>query len=243
MVGGFLMKKIVFSSFEKTLIDEEEAIDIKTIIEIDKFRKKGNLFAIISEDVLDYSLEYNRDFPFIDYIIALDGAVIYDVNNEKIIYKKSISVGIIKKIMALSNSIEFYSIDSKYDKNSFIDMYDSLKSDIYKLKVRFSGDKERELLITKLSKLSVNMFVNENDKCIDIISKNVSRVNSIKKIVGKKYTDIYVIVGIEKDKEVNETYDSYVVEDAPSILKNSSKNQLNRKNTFGVLEFLQEINT
>ena len=145
--------------------------------------------------------------------------------------------------MALSNSIEFYSIDSKYDKNSFIDMYDSLKSDIYKLKVRFSGDKERELLITKLSKLSVNMFVNENDKCTDIISKNVSRVNSIKKIVGKKYTDIYVIVGIEKDKEVNETYDSYVVEDAPSILKNSSKNQLNRKNTFGVLEFLQEINT
>lgn len=235
------MKKIVFSSFERTLIDEEEAIDIKTIIEIDKFRKSGNDFAIISEDILDYSLEYNRDFPFVDYIIALDGSIIYDVNNEKVIYKKSISSSAIKKILTIADDIKLYSINSIYSKESFMKEYDSLKNDVNKIRIYFEKENEKELLIAKLNKLSVNIYVNDN--CIDIISKNVSRAGSIKKIVGKKYTDIYVIVGIDKDKEISELYNSYAIDDASEIVKKSSKHQLKERNTFGVLEFLQKINT
>ena len=34
--------------------------------------------------------EYNKDFPFIDYIVSFNGAVVYDVINKNFLYKKNI---------------------------------------------------------------------------------------------------------------------------------------------------------
>lgn len=237
------MKKIVFSTFENTLIDEEEAIDIKTIIEIDKFRKKGNIFAIVSDNVLNYSLEYNRDFPFIDYIIALDGSVIYDVNKKKVIYKKNIPLTNVKKIVTLSDNINLYNIGNKFDKKYFLDNFDSLKNEIYKIEIKFSDVPEKDLLINNLVKLNVNININDNNKCIEVLSRNVNRLNSIKKVVGKKYKNVFVVLGIDKDVELANSYESYAVGNASKNVKKCSKYKLDENNTFGVLEFLKKIDT
>lgn len=237
------MKKIVFSTFENTLIDEEEAIDIKTIIEIDKFRKNGNVFAVVSENVLDYSLEYNRDFPFIDYIIALDGSIVYDVNKKKVIYKKSISLANIKKIVTLSDNINLYNISTIFDKKYFLDNFDSLKNEIYKIEIKFLNVTEKNLLVNNLGKLSVDININDNNKCIEILSNNVNRLNSVKKVIGKKYKSVFVVLGIDKDVELANSYESYAVGNASKNVKKCSKYKLDENNTFGVLEFLKIINT
>ena len=72
------MKKMVVCTFENTLIDDEESISMKTMLEIDRLRNSGYLFTTISGNDLDYVLSYNRDFPFLDFIVFFDGAGIFD---------------------------------------------------------------------------------------------------------------------------------------------------------------------
>ena len=92
------MYKMVVSDFDGTLIDEYEAISLSTMLEIDKVRKDKVLFVIVTERCLSDILYYNRDFSFIDYIVACGGAVVYDVKRENVIFKKSISKSTITKV-------------------------------------------------------------------------------------------------------------------------------------------------
>ena len=64
------MYKMVVSDFDGTLIDEYEAISLSTMLEIDKVRKDKVVFVIVTERCLSDILYYNRDFSFIDYIVA-----------------------------------------------------------------------------------------------------------------------------------------------------------------------------
>ena len=77
------MKKMVVISFYHALIDEESAISQSIMLEIERIRKKGILFCVCTNGTYQEVLEYNKDFPFIDYIISLNGSYIYDVLKEQ----------------------------------------------------------------------------------------------------------------------------------------------------------------
>ena len=83
--------KMVVSSFNKTLINSEEAISYSTMVEIDRIRNNGDKFSIMTRESLRKVIDYNKDFPFIDYVISFNGAVVYDVVNKDFLYKKNIS--------------------------------------------------------------------------------------------------------------------------------------------------------
>ena len=91
--------KMVVSSFSKTLINSEEAIGYSTMVEIDRVRNNGIVFSIMTCESLRKVIDYNKDFPFIDYIVSFNGAVVYDVINKIFLYKKNISNSTIKKII------------------------------------------------------------------------------------------------------------------------------------------------
>ena len=79
------MYKLFVSDFYKTLLDSDDAINLSTMVEIDRIRKNGCLFVIATGSLLSSVLDYNRDFPFIDYIIACNGSYTYDVNRQKVL--------------------------------------------------------------------------------------------------------------------------------------------------------------
>ena len=93
--------KMVVSSFSKTLINSEEAIGYSTMVEIDRIRNNDIKFSIMTNESLRNVIDYNKDFPFIDYVISFNGAVVYDVINKEFLYKKNISNSTIKKIYKL----------------------------------------------------------------------------------------------------------------------------------------------
>ena len=101
------MIRIIVCSFYNTLIDSEEAIPASTMLEIDRIRNNKVLFTISTNGTYNEVLEYNKDFPFVDYIISLNGSYVYDAINNKCIYKQKIAKNDIKKIY---NSFKNYNI-------------------------------------------------------------------------------------------------------------------------------------
>lgn len=107
------MYKMVVSDFYGTLIDSEEAIALSTMLELDRIRKSGVLFTITTTKSIKRVIDYNRDFPFIDYIVAFNGSYVYDLIHDKVLYKKGINLLCIRKIvkMFLNNDLAFYTED------------------------------------------------------------------------------------------------------------------------------------
>lgn len=106
------MYKIVVTNFA-TLIDKDEAISTDIMLAIEKIRSQSK-FVITTNKTYQEILDYNRSFPFIDYIIALNGAYLYDVNNQKCLYQKKINQQNIQKILSLfpKENLTFYSENS-----------------------------------------------------------------------------------------------------------------------------------
>ena len=84
------MYQLFVSDFDGTLIDSDEAIPLSTMVEIDRIRKNGVKFVVATGRILKSVLDYNRDFPFLDYVISCDGAYVYDVCNRKVLFKKTL---------------------------------------------------------------------------------------------------------------------------------------------------------
>ena len=82
-------------------INEEEAISQSTMLEIERIRKKGIIFVVATNRLYQEVLDYNTDFPFIDYIVSLNGSIVYDVQKRKIIHKKKMTEASIKNISKL----------------------------------------------------------------------------------------------------------------------------------------------
>ena len=89
------MYKMMVSSFYNTLINKDEAIALDTMLNIDRIRSKGILFTVSTSALFRTIIDYNDSYVFSDYISCYNGAYLYDMNNDKVLYKKNIPVIII----------------------------------------------------------------------------------------------------------------------------------------------------
>ena len=176
------MYKLFVSGFNETLIDSEEAISISTMVEIDRIRQKGVIFTVATEDDLDSVLEYNRDFPFLDYIICYNGAFVYDVKKDKVIYRKNIGVSIVRKIIRLFSDYKicFYTSDNQYffnncisDRGSVGQFVEKNKKDVYKIEIECS--RKRDESLEKESGLSSLEYILKKSQKSSILQRNSCR--------------------------------------------------------------------
>lgn len=197
------MYKMVISEFDRVLINSDEAISQKNIISIDGVRKRGVLFCIMTDRGLDDIISYNRDFPFIDYIILYNGAVIYDVSSNKEIYLKSIPKGIINKIISKLSS---YKILAFYK-----DRVDNLNmtSDIYQLQIDCKNSRDVKSVCKILDNLDLNIstFIRkDNGKYYILINSKTRAKNlSIRRLAREckiKLGDIIYIGREMEDEEI-----------------------------------------
>ena len=56
--------RMFISSFYNTLINNEEAIPVSTMLEIEKLKNKGILFSVCTNRLNDDVLYYNHDYQF-----------------------------------------------------------------------------------------------------------------------------------------------------------------------------------
>ncbi len=199
------MIKIVVSSFYNTLIDSEEAIPMSTMLEIDRIRNNNILFTISTNRCYKEVLDYNKDFPFIDYIISLNGSYVYDVINKKCIYKQKISKLDVKKIYNSFKRSKIY----YYTENKILTNYnETLDKDIYKMEIEDISN-----ITIDNNNCLYSLLIKDNKKYLEIISnkcntyKALLEINKINKI---KDNEVLTIIGNESDislyKNIKETY-------------------------------------
>ena len=83
------MKKIVFCDIDKTLTNDF-IVSKENISKVNEYTRLGGIFVLISGRGIKYVKEFSKQFNDIRYIIGNNGAIIYDLKNDKVIYKKCI---------------------------------------------------------------------------------------------------------------------------------------------------------
>ena len=214
------MIKIVVSSFYNTLINYEEAIPTSTMLEIDRIRNKKVLFTVSTNGLYNEILEYNKDFPFVDYIISLNGSYVYDVLNNKCIYKQKIAKNDIKKIY---NSFKNYKI-SYYTENSVLSNYN-------------------ETLNIENINCNLSILEKNNKKYLEIVSNKCNSYTALTMIItinNIKENEVLVITGNDSDIELcKKIRNSYLMENSSELLKKIINKKTTSNNECGVEEVLK----
>lgn len=214
------MIKMVVSSFYNTIIDEEDAIPTSTMLEIERIRQKGILFSICTNRQYKEILDYNKDFSFVDYIISLNGSIVYDVSKEKIIYQKKLTKTNINKIYKFLPDLEYKFYSEKEIYNSISDIEDK---DIYKIEIELSDNEKK--IKDKLKNLPINLSILElnGKKYIEITSNQASMFSGVDKISLKKDLDLSNIIAISGNESdislVQNIKRNFIVKNASKELK------------------------
>ena len=193
------MYKMIVTGFDGVLVDDDLAISLSTMLEIDRIRRKKMLFTIATSRCLGDILYYNRDFSFLDYVIASDGAIVYDVNKEKVIFKKAVSVSCIRKIYNTFTSHDIYACrkDRKFKLLGLDDI-----TDVYKLEIVCSSRDDSLEVIDKLKSLNLKInyfeqYINDT-YYVDIVSLDIDKFVGVEKICDKKKISTEEVVSFGK---------------------------------------------
>lgn len=99
--------KLFATDMDGTFLDDQKQIPIKNLHLLEQLKKKDYKIAVCTGRPLDGIFMYflNSD-GLVDYYVANNGSVIFDVKKEKIISEKSISMSDIKLLLDFSNKME-----------------------------------------------------------------------------------------------------------------------------------------
>lgn len=229
------MNKLVVCSFEAALINSEDAIEYETMLEIDRVRKGKNYFCVITTRDLEFILEYNKDFPFLDYIIAYNGSYIYDVNERRILLQKKLPKTLVNKITKLfsENNLKIY---TSGDIDGNVIKIEIIASDLNKLKQIY------DTLVNLNIELNIN--IDKKQCTIEILPKGVNRENSLIYLINKlklNKKDIFVIGAKKEDINNIKKYKGFTVANADKEIKNLAVFVSEKEDSKGVCNLLQKF--
>ena len=233
------MKKMVINSFYNTLIDKEDAIPLSTMLEIERIRKSGNKFVVITNRSAEELAFYNRDFPFIDYIIAFNGNYVLDVENNKCLLDTKLreeDIEYIKEEYSKNNKT-FYSLDKNYCE-------DILCTDIYKIEVELKPREVKKVKLINNENIKSSLFVYNKKTYLEITSaknNNCKAVELLMKLEEVKKQDIITILGNDSEIDLlKHIKNSYVVSNAKEI-KKLATNKTKSNNAKGSENIIKKI--
>ncbi len=233
------MKKMVINSFYNTLIDKEDAIPLSTMLEIERIRKNGNKFVILTNRSAEELEFYNRDFPFIDYIIAFNGNYVLDVENNKCLLDNKLreeDIEFIKETYPYNNKI-FYSLDKKYCE-------DILCTDVYKIEVELKPREVKKVELINNDYIKSSIFVYNKKSYLEITSaksNNCKAAELLMKLEEIKKIDVTTILGNDSEIDLLKYIkDSYVVSNAKEI-KKIAINKIKSNNAKGSENVIRKI--
>ncbi|MCS4536727.1 HAD family hydrolase [Mycoplasma sp. CSL7475-4] len=254
---GKIFKRVAFSEIKNTFYDfAKEEINIETKQSILEYTKEGMLFVQtttsplfnfdnnISQKLISLASETNSR-----YIIANNGAEIFDAKDKKYLKFTTIDKSIIEKILMLvaknDCAIDFnFLVDFDLtDSNEIVFNNTNLNrnnSEVLSISISAKPDVLSQIH-NKLLKNNLKIEMVFNNDSIDITAKNVSLQNSIdyliNKVLNADINDSMAIAYSEKDLATfNKIGFLYAVDDAPKSVKDSVKLFTSATNQNGVGE-------
>lgn len=247
------MYKLIVSSFLNTIINDYEEIPMSTVVLIDELRRSGIKFVIATGKDIDSIIYYNRDFPFNDYLITSNGAYIYDMNKNKVIFKKNIGIRTIKRIIKsyYDKSIIYLTNDRtrnliSNEKDKFIE---ENKNNIYKIDLYFENKLTAEQSLKEISLLELDINTNlqiYNDKYyIEITHSSASKDKALERIAKKLKIDMKDIIsfgsGYNDIEIIKKTGYGVAMKNACKKLKSVANDITLDNNSKGVEFYLRKI--
>ncbi len=226
------MIKMVACSFYNTLIDKEDAIAMSTMLEIDKIRNKNIKFVVLTNRSINEVLYYNKDFPFIDYIISFNGNCILDVNKNKIIYKDYLNKSKIREILNKYKDRKIY----LYSDNKILDRTNYTDFNIYKIEIEL---KKKDL---KNLNSNYSVFKYRNKTYLEVNSNN-NYIGMMKllKSLGIAKEEVLLIIGNESEKGlINLIPNTYIIGNSPKSLKEMNVKKTSSNNFKGVEKVIKK---
>lgn len=241
-----LKKQIVFSDYDGTIYINEQDME-KNIKCIEEYRNFGGKFVIVTgrSKTSVYGVIEKYNIPY-DYIIANNGAIIYDSDGNKI-YEQTItkdaSSRIIKYLNLKDNTELFF-----YDENDKVEYHNQELLKIRAKTCEIESAKDIEQEINCLFKDSVIAFAgfpfvyysNLNYAIVEIVSKKAGKENSIKKlleILNMSSKEAVTIGDGRNDINMIKKYNGYSIETAEVEVKEVASKIF--KSVGDVLEFLK----
>ena len=227
------MIKMVASSFYNTLIDKEEAIPMSTMLQIDRIRNNNIKFSILTNRSHNELTYYNKDFPFIDYIVSFNGNYVIDINNNKTIYKNPLTSNKINNALEKykENKILLYSEDSIYEKDSFNG------EKIYKIEIELKrkdlNNLESDAITFKYNKKTYLEITESND---------YKGLFKLLEHLGIKDNELCEIIGNESEEILlSKIPNTYIIGNSPKSLKAKTTKKTSSNNFKGVEKIIKKI--
>ena len=263
------MFKLVVSDFDGTLIDSDDGIPVTTVAAIDQYRRNGGLFAVATGRVLKSVLEYTKDYHFIDYIVSLNGAYIYDVNKEKVLAKQRLTLKAIRalnKLYANDRILCYCTPDAwniyagiikvekgLYDLQKIITNPEKFindnKNNIYKMEVHFSTKEDAVKACKEIKKLDLGIegvvqIHTKKDFVVEVTSVKANKLLGVKKVqelLNINNNDIAVIGDSYNDLGLMKSnYYGVAVQNACTEIKKKADYTTSSNDNKGVEKFLEE---
>lgn len=234
------MIKMVVCSFYNALINEEEAIPTSTMLEIERLRKKGIVFSICTNGLYQEVLDYNRDFPFVDYIISLNGSYVYDVEGKRCLFKSKISLPNLKKIKQLFNNskVTYYT-----DNNTYQEVLEEIENKIYKIEIELTSKEDLE----KIKKLNLTSSIIERgeSQILELTSNRGNMFAGIDQISLKTSIPLKNILAIGSNEAdytfITNISNSYIMANSCQKLKETKAKQTTSNKEKGVENILKNL--
>lgn len=217
------MKDLIVCDFDNILVNKDESIPTSTIILFDELRRDNKKLVLITDKSINKVLYYNYSYPFIDYIISSSGSYVYDVVNEKNVFKRNLLYSDVKKIIKtfygkykiyLTNDKNYYLLNcnenSIDDDESLIDDYNDFmsvnKNNIYKIDIVLDSSANVKNVLKELNNLDlkIKVFKSKLDSIyvIGIIHENVNKLFSLRKIFCECNSNLDNVIYIGTDTDI-----------------------------------------
>ena len=188
MLGDDMLNnvKIAIFDLDGTLLNNNHKITEKTKDALNLLHSHNIKLVLASGRVDSYAAKYAKELNIIDYIIANNGALIYDYQKKEIIYEEYYDISTLNKLWQYANDneigITLNAFNERYsntfattskDNNTIIDDISKLGKHIYQVVfTSFDHSKIKKLLT----------YLNDIDGKISYISKHYYNTHSKKSI-------------------------------------------------------------
>lgn len=200
--GGLLMYKMIVTDLDGTLLDNNKNVSDSSKKYLKELKDNGYIICVDTGRTIGRARYALEGFDYVNYIIGNNGTFIYDVCNDKSLYKSTIKTEDVKELFIkylneyevfeinsyeniLSYRIRSRNIDPYVEKIDNKDEFFDKISEVYNVIIRFENENMVNVFLEDLKNnyKDISFFIMENSfakkRRITLINKNDNKFNGI----------------------------------------------------------------
>ena len=179
------MKKIIAIDLDGTLLDSDKKIPESTIEYLKELKEEGNIIVIATGRTANSAKAVTNGADFANYIISDTGLILYDISQEKVIYRNQIDKDEAEKLYneAIKEDckrIEIFTNEKYYEYQKYENYYNNK---IYKTNIHIKKYEDFAKYNETINHMAISFDTNEQGRKFILDYQN--KVNNIDILVMK----------------------------------------------------------